>query len=139
MSKTIKKVIVGAIAVIVALLAYRFFFVGPPEPLLEGQANRSQTVGRELLALLNTLRSLSLDGDVFERPEFASLIDFSVPISPNPLGRRNPFAPIGVGNVIPQAAVSEEDAAEEESLPSEEIPDDATDGTEESPETPSDN
>jgi hypothetical protein len=131
MSKTVKNIIIGAVVIIVAMVAYRFFFVKLPEALLEGQVNQNQTVGRELLALLNTLNSLTLEDEVFDRSEFVSLTDFSVPISPNALGRRNPFAPIGVGNVSSQtSSIEEEGEVEESETPSATSTDTETSGGE---------
>ncbi len=51
--------------------------------------------GRAVLALLNDLRSLSLDETFFSNRIFMSLEDWSVVLVPEPMGRANPFAPIG--------------------------------------------
>lgn len=51
------------------------------------------TVERELLALLTELRSIELDETIFNDPSFRSLINFSRPVPPEPVGRDNPFAP----------------------------------------------
>ena len=118
MSKLTKRIIIGAVVVIVGLIAWRFFVVSPPEEALEGISTSRQTVGRELLVLLSTLRSLTLEDQVLNDPEFMSLRDSSVPIEPNPLGRRNPFAPIGIGNVedttlLPDEAPTDDVGAED--------------------------
>jgi hypothetical protein len=52
-------------------------------------------VGKELLNTLLQLRSLSLDDKIFSDQLFLNLVDFSVEIAPQPIGRFNPFAPIG--------------------------------------------
>lgn len=68
------------------------------------EALTSQTVsglapeeGGDLIALLLELRSITLDTSVLSNPTFLTLQDFSVSLAPEPVGRPNPFAPIGVG------------------------------------------
>lgn len=50
---------------------------------------------RDLVATLLELRSVSLDNTLFEDPAFRSLVDFGIEIVPEPVGRNNPFAPLG--------------------------------------------
>lgn len=125
MSKGVKKFIIIAIVVVLVMVAYRFLVVKDPEPDLVGTG--APEVGRELLALLVSLQSISLDGDIFERSDFRSLRDFSVEIPQESLGRRNPFAPIGVGNTgssLPQEPTeegAEEDEVETDSEPEAEV------------------
>lgn len=52
------------------------------------------SIGRDFLELLQELRSVRIDTQVFSDPAFASLRDFSSPIISEPVGRENPFAPI---------------------------------------------
>ncbi|MDZ4284265.1 MAG: hypothetical protein U1A28_00375, partial [Patescibacteria group bacterium] len=47
----------------------------------------------ETLELLSNLKRLSFDEALFRDPRFRSLIDFSVELTPEPKGRRNPFLP----------------------------------------------
>jgi hypothetical protein len=54
-------------------------------------------LGQDLLMSLSRLKSTHLDVSIFSDPAFRSLIDRSETIPPEPKGRRNPFAPIGVG------------------------------------------
>lgn len=51
--------------------------------------------GAELLNSLSELRSVKLDSSIFSDPEFLSLVDFGRTIAPEPVGRSNPFAPLG--------------------------------------------
>ncbi|PIQ68229.1 MAG: hypothetical protein COV91_05220 [Candidatus Taylorbacteria bacterium CG11_big_fil_rev_8_21_14_0_20_46_11] len=53
------------------------------------------TLGRDLLKTLARLKSTKIDTSIFSDPVFTSLKDFGVTISSQPVGRRNPFAPIG--------------------------------------------
>ncbi len=50
----------------------------------------------ELVEGLLTLRAVSLDGSIFSSPSFQVLQDFTTPIVAEPVGRPNPFAPLGV-------------------------------------------
>ncbi|MCI0542755.1 hypothetical protein L0Y69_03340 [bacterium] len=59
--------------------------------------------GKAILALLNDLRSLQLDETFFSDPIFVSLEDWSVVLTPEPIGRPNPFAPIGEDTRTPPA------------------------------------
>jgi hypothetical protein len=51
--------------------------------------------GMKVLNQLDQLSSLTLSGAIFQTPTFQSLVDFSVPVIPEPVSRLNPFAPIG--------------------------------------------
>lgn len=79
-------------------LAYVYLFpdgFGVSDVALIGDAAPTElTVDRELLTLLGSIKQISLDGTVFENPIFKSLEDFSKPLSPEPIGRPNPFAPL---------------------------------------------
>lgn len=44
--------------------------------------------------LLDQLKTIKLDTGFFENKFFNSLVDFSVELTPEPVGRDNPFAPI---------------------------------------------
>ncbi len=75
---------------------YQFFFAPPNEKALtvvtEGPASGPD---QELIALLLELRGLTLDGVLFEDPVFRSLEDFGKELVTEPVGRINPFAPLG--------------------------------------------
>lgn len=53
-------------------------------------------VGQELVIELNRLKALkTVDTGFLSDPTFVSLQDFTEPVPPQPLGRANPFAPVG--------------------------------------------
>jgi hypothetical protein len=94
-----KKILIIVIIVGVAFVLYTYFFKGDSSSTLLsperiGEAQES-AVERELLSLLIELRSVQLSGEIFEDPAFQSLNDFGQVLEPQPIGRRNPFAPIG--------------------------------------------
>lgn len=48
-----------------------------------------------LVETLLALRAVKLDGTIFTEPAFLQLQDYSTQIVPEPVGRANPFAPLG--------------------------------------------
>ena len=95
----IKKIFTIIIIIAVAFAVYTYFFkVDRSAPLLstEGVSEVKDNVAeRELLSLLLELRTVQLKGEIFDDPTFRSLNDFGQVLEPQPIGRENPFAPIG--------------------------------------------
>ncbi len=60
----------------------------PRDPVVAAQS-------AEILSLLGDLNKLHFDEALFRDPRFQSLVDFSVELSPEPKGKRNPFLPLG--------------------------------------------
>ncbi|OGG47951.1 hypothetical protein A3D66_01375 [Candidatus Kaiserbacteria bacterium RIFCSPHIGHO2_02_FULL_50_9] len=98
MLKGRKKIILGAVGVIVLFMLYTFFFTGGEtpgtSPLVEESIEGNVAIGEDLVALLLQLQSIRLDPTVFNDPAFRSLRDFGQPIPDEPVGRPNPFAPL---------------------------------------------
>jgi len=93
-----KKIIIAAVVVLIAFFIYSAYFKPGQNGALvaiENQTGRQFAAGKEVLTLLIDLKSIELDGAIFEDASFKSLEDFSLPIDPEPKGRINPFAPIG--------------------------------------------
>jgi|JI10StandDraft_1071094.scaffolds.fasta_scaffold30699_2 hypothetical protein len=61
----------------------------------EGQSE----VADEFLNTLLNLNTITLEGSVFSDPRFTSLVDYTVALTPQPLGRSNPFLPVGSTSV----------------------------------------
>jgi hypothetical protein len=51
-------------------------------------------VGADVYSLLGQIQSLKIDPTFFARTVYQSLVDYTVEIPPQPVGRPNPFAPI---------------------------------------------
>ena len=49
---------------------------------------------RAILDTLLQLKAITLSGSIFENPAFSTLRDFRTEIVAEPIGRKNPFAPI---------------------------------------------
>ena len=95
----IKKILTIVVIVAVAFAVYTYFFKGDRSISLlstEGVGEvRDNVVEIELLSLLLELRTVQLRGEIFDDPAFRSLNDFGQVLEPQPVGRGNPFAPIG--------------------------------------------
>ena len=95
--KNNKTIIIVVIIVILGLLAYRVFSSGTKEEELISSAGSSEIlIGKNLLDELNRLKSLrNINDSLFADSVFLQLRDLSVPVTSQPLGRENPFAPTG--------------------------------------------
>lgn len=69
-------------------------------------APASAALGEDLLTALALLKTISLDTSLFSDPAFESLSDWGKEISPQPAGRRNPFAPLGVTASVAKPAAA---------------------------------
>ncbi len=91
-----KKKIINII-VVVAIIAALFFgltiLVGTPEErgVLTTGTGRPPVV-EEIIGILQNLSTLTIDATIFEDPSYRTLDDFSVTITPQSQGKRNPFA-----------------------------------------------
>lgn len=83
----------GALVVVVVAALLYYWYSSGSTPLLSDSSNSPASV--EILRALEGLHTVTLDSTVFEDPVFNSLSDFGVVIPPEPVGRRNPFAPAG--------------------------------------------
>ncbi len=53
---------------------------------------------QDLVDSLLALRAVTLDGTIFGNTAFQVLRDLTTPITAEPVGRANPFAPLGAGS-----------------------------------------
>jgi hypothetical protein len=84
--------------IIVAFVIYTVFFTDKNDAVLvQNTESATASVDNELIALLLQLKSLTLDDSIFSNDAFQSLQDFSQALVPEPVGRNNPFAPLGAG------------------------------------------
>ncbi len=109
--KTIKNILIGLVIAVALLIVYSL--VAAPASNTTGGNNslssllQSSSFGRieenqanlanaEILRILGSIKSISLEDDIFSNPAFAQLNDtqFTIP-SPLRVGRPNPFLPIG--------------------------------------------
>ncbi|PIR85198.1 hypothetical protein COU15_02210 [Candidatus Kaiserbacteria bacterium CG10_big_fil_rev_8_21_14_0_10_45_20] len=92
-----KNVIIVFVVVIGLFVAYSIFFGEEDTDTLSvtNVATEQTVVEQELLSLLLELRSITLDTSLFDDPRFKSLKDFSQELTSEPVGRPNPFSPLG--------------------------------------------
>ncbi len=94
------------IVIVVALLVAVGIWIGlssggtSSDSLLSSESVSDEGPDRDLVATLLALRSVKLEGSIFTDPSFQSLKDFSTQIVPEPVGRPNPFAPLGSSVII---------------------------------------
>lgn len=95
MSSLKNQAVIGLVVVIVLGGAYLFFFSGnSPETasVTEVSANNAQD---KFTTLLAQLEPITFNTAVFSDPRFLSLRDLTTPVSAEPQGRADPFAPLG--------------------------------------------
>lgn len=81
---------------IVAAGAYWYFSTGTGnEPSLSADSAPENAAQIQFRALVSTLQPISFDTAIFSDPRFDALVDLTTPITPEPLGRPDPFANLG--------------------------------------------
>ena len=93
--KKTKSIVIVVAVIVVAIVGWMYFSKDKPETtgdLLSEQQSDS-VIGKELLATLQTIRNINLDGSIFSSSILSSLEDNSVVIVEEPVGRPHPFAP----------------------------------------------
>ncbi|MEK7627944.1 MAG: hypothetical protein AAB421_00805 [Patescibacteria group bacterium] len=92
------KIILGVVVLlIIAALWYGISGgASKPETLLatDNVSGAAAEQERAILDLIFQLREIQLAGTIFNNPAFISLRDFRTEIVAEPIGRRNPFAPL---------------------------------------------
>ncbi|MDP3962804.1 MAG: hypothetical protein Q8Q03_02990 [bacterium] len=92
-----KTVIYTAVIIVVMILAYLYFSGSPVDNSAsleaETQATESSIAAANVLSLLNQISSLRIDTAIFTSPVYRSLVDHTVPVLEQNVGRTNPFAP----------------------------------------------
>ena len=86
-----KSVITLGVIVILVLFGYSLL----PAPDMESGTTSATNVGDDLVKISNSLSQANLNRDLFSQSGYRLLSDFTLPLTPEPVGRSNPFAPIG--------------------------------------------
>lgn len=88
--------VIAIVIIVAGVLAYLFFFQNGNEgALVTTQSDpRIVAANQEFITLFSELRRIDLDTSIFDDEYYNSLVDFSRPISVEPVGRDNPFAPV---------------------------------------------
>src|SRR3989344_8364067 len=92
---------IAAILIVIFLILAGIYFLMGDETALpsNGLVREDFDAGgfgenQEFLSVLKNLENVSLDGSILSTESFASLVDFSLELAPQPTGRINPFRPI---------------------------------------------
>ncbi len=98
MPKLSKNTILVLALIVVGIVGYYIFASrgGTSAPLTQVESGLSDPIGQQIVVELNRLRALqNINADFFKDPAFASLRDYTQVVVPQPVGRGNPFAPVG--------------------------------------------
>ncbi len=98
-----KGTFVALIIIVVVALGLYFYFQGNPstdatsslDTPASPESVQAQEDGARVLSLLNEIKSLQIDDSIFRSAVYKSLVDYSIQIPEQSVGRSNPFAPIG--------------------------------------------
>lgn len=91
------KTILIIIALLILGVGAYFYFTGTPtdtDPGLAlegGVSSDASLVGGRVLVLLNQIKVLKIDSEFFRSPAYSSLVDHTVPIYEQNVGKPNPF------------------------------------------------
>jgi hypothetical protein len=95
-----KTLIIGIIIVLVLAGGWYFYTKGSSgsstSQLVSSTPNAATAVvGTNVLTVLNSVSSIHIDAGLFSTPTYQSLVDYSIAVPAQEVGRPNPFAPIG--------------------------------------------
>lgn len=90
------------IAIVVVALGMFFYFKGSPSDVsisslaTEGsvEAGDAQASSQRIVNLLNQISSLKIDDSIFKSAVYKSLVDYTIAIPEQNVGRANPFVPV---------------------------------------------
>ena len=94
-------IIIGVVIVVVLFGGWYFYSKGSSSAstsqLISSSPNNTAqgAVGADVLSILNNVSSINIDANFFQTPAYQSLVDYSIAVPPQPVGRNNPFAPVG--------------------------------------------
>lgn len=90
-----KKISIGVGILIGCFFLYTFWFRGGDDTsALKVESGVNGVIEREFINELNELKHLTIDEAFLQSQLFTDLIDFTVPVKTEPVGRPNPFAPL---------------------------------------------
>lgn len=90
--------VLATVLIVIGFFVYSYFFTGKKDTNSVLKTETVSTVApadQDLISLLLELKSITLDESIFSNPSFQSLQDFSQELVNEPVGRVNPFAPLG--------------------------------------------
>ena len=92
MSKKLQNIFIILGIVMIAGLGYYLFIQKDGASLNNNLVNNQAAAETaEFLQRLNELKTIKLEGKILKDQRFTTLVDFSEPVVPVPIGRANPF------------------------------------------------
>ena len=100
LSKNLKNIIGVIIVLILAFLGYGYFVKNSSNEDSKSAETLTATLpddflGKEIFEMYNSLQAINFNSKVFESPVLARLEDLTSALPVIPIGRDNPFAPLG--------------------------------------------
>ena len=97
-SSNVQKTLIALVLFIgLGFLVYNLFINKRPEILIRLlDPENTETVGEDILILVEKLKVVSIDPSLFSSTLFTNLKDSSAVLTPESQGRSNPFAPVGL-------------------------------------------
>lgn len=93
MKTSANTLMIAAAALIVAAGAYWYFFTGNSNsPALTQVGGGGSAAQAQFQTLVGELSPITFDTSIFSDPRFNALTDLATPVSPEPVGRTDPFA-----------------------------------------------
>ncbi|OHB19745.1 MAG: hypothetical protein A2854_03780 [Parcubacteria group bacterium RIFCSPHIGHO2_01_FULL_56_18] len=108
------KVVMLVLGSLLAAVAAWYLFLRDttPAPLLTTEdLTTSNVADKDVVETLLQLRAITLSGTIFTDPAFVSLRDNGTQIVPEPVGRPNPFLPLGGSSATSTSAASSSPAS----------------------------
>lgn len=107
MTPTLKKIIIVILLAIVLFVVYAVFIKKDPTTTTDGSlitsggvlSEDARALGNQISQALVRIEQIKLDKNIFTDAIYKTLVDRSEPIIEEPIGRPNPFAPIGIISV----------------------------------------
>lgn len=95
MTPLLKNLILALVLAIIIWLGYVLFFRNQEATVSEDTVELNEAIvdGQQFHARLKQLQLVKLEGAVLADPRFQSLIDLRAEVTPEPVGRDNPFLP----------------------------------------------
>ncbi|MDE2188767.1 MAG: hypothetical protein KGJ35_03520 [Patescibacteria group bacterium] len=71
-----------------------------------GTNQSNGAIGADVLSILQSVSSIRIDSNFFNDPSYQSLVDYSITVPPQSVGRVNPFAPVGSSGIVNSASAA---------------------------------
>ncbi len=107
MTPKLKKIIILILLAIILFVVYAVFLKKDPTSTADGNlitsggvlSEDARALGNQISQALVRIEQIKLDKNIFTDAIYKTLVDRSEPIIEEPIGRPNPFAPIGAISV----------------------------------------